>query len=96
MAHVYYPSRAVFLQAAISANATIWPVAIRYLNTDGSINREMAYTGSMTLGESMMNVLKQKNPTVELRFLLPITTLGGNRQAAAAAVFTAISNALNL
>ena len=90
------PFKSSILQAAISVNATIWPVAIRYLNTDGNINRAMAYTGNMTLGESMINVLKQKNPTVELRFLLPITTLGVNRQAASAAVFTAISNALNL
>lgn len=90
------PFKSSILQAAISVNATIWPVAIRYLNTDGTINRAMAYTGNMTLGESMINVLKQKNPTVELRFLLPITTLGVNRQAASAAVFTAISNALNL
>ena len=90
------PFKSSILQAAINANATICPVAIRYLNTDGSINKAIAYAGSMTLGESMMSVLKQKNPTVALHFLLPITTLGSNRQEASKAAFTAISNALNL
>ena len=90
------PFKSSILQAAINANATICPVAIRYLNTDSSINKAMAYAGDMTLGESMMSVLKQKNPTVALHFLLPITTLGSNRQAASKAAFTAISNALSL
>jgi 1-acyl-sn-glycerol-3-phosphate acyltransferase len=84
------------LQSAINAKATIWPVAIRYSKPDGSLNLAMAYAGDMTLGESMLSVLKQKNPIVELYFLAPITTLDTNRQAASAAAFTAISNALNL
>ena len=90
------PFKSSILQAAISANAMIWPVAIRYLNMDGSTNKAMAYAGEMTLGESMISVLKQKNPVVELHFLSPITALESNRQAASKAAFIAISNALNL
>jgi 1-acyl-sn-glycerol-3-phosphate acyltransferase len=84
------------LQAAISANATILPVAIRYSKPNGSVNLAMAYAGDTTLVESMMSVLKQKNPVVELRFLSPISTPQANRQSASNAVFTAIASALNL
>ncbi len=89
------PFKSSILQSAINANATIWPVAIRYSKSDGSTNAAMAYVGDMTLGESMMRVLKQKNPVVELYFLSPITSLESNRQAVSKAAFTAITNALN-
>jgi 1-acyl-sn-glycerol-3-phosphate acyltransferase len=89
------PFKSSVLQAAISAKATIWPVAIRYSKPDGSLNLAMAYAGEMTLGESMMSVLKQKNPVVELNFLAPISTQDTNRQGASKAAFTEISNALN-
>lgn len=91
-----HPFKSSILQAAINANAMIWPVVIRYLNTDGSINKAMAYAGEMTLGESMISVLKQKSPVVDLHFLSPISALESNRQAVSKAAFTAISNALNL
>lgn len=84
------------LQAAINANATICSVAIRYSQPDGSVNLAMAYAGDTTLGESMMRVLKQKNPVVELHFLAPINTLSANRQAIAKAAYAEISKALKL
>ena len=88
------PFKSSILQSAINAKATILPVAIRYSKPNGSVNLAMAYAGDMTLGESMMRVLKQKNPVVELHFLAPITLPGVNRQAASTAAYTAISNAL--
>ena len=78
------------LQAAIDANATIWPVAIRYTRADGSINTQMAYAGDTTLVESMQNVLKQKNPTVNLSFLTPISTDGKNRRDLTKAAYDVI------
>ena len=60
------------IQAAIQANATIWPVAIRYPLADGGINTKIAYAGDTTLPESMNAVLRQKYPVVELTFLQPI------------------------
>lgn len=62
------------IQAAIHADAIVWPIAIRYARKDGSINTEIAYAGDTTLVESIQQVLLQKNPTVELHFLAPITT----------------------
>lgn len=67
------PFKSSLIQAAILANATVWPVAIRYLNADGSINTKIAYAGETTLVESMQQILLQKQPTVELHFLAPIS-----------------------
>lgn len=61
------------IQAAILANATVWPVAIRYPYTDGSANIAVAYAGETTLIESMQQILLQQQPIVELHFLEPIS-----------------------
>ena len=68
------PFKSSLIQAAIHANAIIYPVAIRYPRPDGSINTEVAYAGEVTLPESMQQVLSQKQPVVELHFLAPIAT----------------------
>jgi 1-acyl-sn-glycerol-3-phosphate acyltransferase len=67
------PFKSSIIQAAIQANATIWPVAIRYPHPDGSINTGVAYAEETSLLESMQQVLSQKHPVVELHFLAPIT-----------------------
>lgn len=74
------PFKGSVLQAAISANSHVWPVAIRYVNETGGINTEIAYAGETTLIESMQKVLKQKNPVIELHFLEPINSVGQNRR----------------
>ena len=60
------------MQAAIDANATIRPVAIRYPKPDGSINTGVAYAGETTMLESIQSILLQQSPVVELHFLEPI------------------------
>jgi 1-acyl-sn-glycerol-3-phosphate acyltransferase len=84
------------VQAAIDANTMLYPVAIRYPLPNGSINTLMAYTGETTMGESMMNVLKQKAPVVELHFLAPINPQTGNRQELTQITFESIAKQLNL
>ncbi len=68
------PFKSSLIQAAIHANAIIYPVAIRYPRLDGGINTKVAYAGETTLTESMQQVLFQKHPVVELHFLAPIST----------------------
>jgi len=84
------------VQAAINADATIHPLAIRYPNPDGSINPKLAYAGDTTMAESMMHALRTKNPVVELHFLPTISSQAGNRQAITKSAHTAIATALNL
>jgi 1-acyl-sn-glycerol-3-phosphate acyltransferase len=66
------PFKSSLLQAAIQAESTLYPVAIYYPHPDGGSNTKMAYAGDITLTESMQNVLSQRAPIVELRFLAPI------------------------
>lgn len=89
------PFKSSVLQAAIDANAQIWPVAIRYSHPDGSINTQMAYAGDTTLIESMLSVLKQKNPTVALHFLTPIQAGGKSRRDLTETAYDAIVSKLN-
>jgi len=90
------PFKSSIVQAAMLAEAQIWPIAIRYPLPNGGTNTQMAYAGDTTMAKSMMNILKQKNPVVELHFLTPIPALKTNRQALAEAAFRAISKQLNL
>lgn len=69
------PFKSSLMQAAIDANATIRPVAIRYPNLDGSINTGVAYAGETTMLESIQSILLQKSPVVELHFLEPIKVM---------------------
>jgi 1-acyl-sn-glycerol-3-phosphate acyltransferase len=84
------------VQAAINAKSTIYPVAIRYPLPNGGINTAIAYAGETSMGEAMMNALKQKNTIVELHFLAPIRLPTANRQTLTQIAFEAISRALKL
>lgn len=84
------PFKGSVLQAAIAANGRIWPVAIRYVNIDGSINTSMAYAGETSLIDSMRLVIKQKNATVELHFLNPIDSAGRDRRHLTQVAYDAI------
>jgi 1-acyl-sn-glycerol-3-phosphate acyltransferase len=90
------PFKGSVLQAAISANTQIWPVAIRYVNQDGSLNTEMAYAGDTNLVDSMSRVINQQNAVVELHFLAPIQAADYDRRGLTAAAYQAISTKLAL
>jgi 1-acyl-sn-glycerol-3-phosphate acyltransferase len=84
------PFKSSVLQAAINANTQIWPVAIRYINADGSINTEMAYAGETSMIESMKLIIMQKNALVELHFLSPMQATNRDRRELTDAAFQAI------
>lgn len=90
------PFKSSVLQAAIVANSTVWPVAIRYVNLDGSVNTLMAYAGEASLAESMKAVLNVKNPLVELHFLAPIASENKNRRELSQQAYIEIKTKLNL
>ncbi len=89
------PFKSSIVQAAINAKAKLHPVAIRYPLATGDINTAMAYAGETTLAESMMNVLRQKEPMVELHYLMPIDAQSDNRQQLTQLAFEGIAKALN-
>ena len=90
------PFKSSVLQAAINANTKIWPVAIKYVNTDGNINTEMAYAGETSMIDSMKMVIAQKNAIVELYFLPPIQAAGNDRRTLTDAAFQVIRTKLSL
>jgi 1-acyl-sn-glycerol-3-phosphate acyltransferase len=67
------PFKSSLLQAAIEAQSTIWPVAIRYPHPNGGANIDVSYAGETTLLESMQKILSQKQSVIELHFLTPIS-----------------------
>ncbi len=91
-----FPFKSSVLQAAIDANTQIWPVAIRYVNQDNSLNTEMAYAGETSMIESMKMVIMQKNAVVELYFLPPIQAAGNDRRVLTDAAFQVIRAKLSL
>lgn len=90
------PFLASLLQPAIDAGAELRPVALRYLNADGSINTRAAYCGDMTMMDSLRNILAQREIRAELQFLAPIACAGKTRRELARQSEAAISSALSL
>ena len=68
------PFKSSLIQAALHANATLHPVAIRYPLANGEANILMAYAGDTSLKTSLSQILQQKHPKVELHFLSPVFT----------------------
>lgn len=90
------PFKTGLLQAAINAEATLQPVAIRYPNPDGTPNTAIAYDGDITLLQSLRTVLKQKEIVVELHFAPPIPAQNQERRHLSHQARHAISSLLHL
>ena len=89
------PFKGSLIQAAIDARSQLWPVAIRYPDGDGGINREMAYYGDMSLTQSLRQILAQHSPIIELHFLPPIRTRGEERRSLSRSARQAICDRLD-
>jgi 1-acyl-sn-glycerol-3-phosphate acyltransferase len=77
------PFHANLLQAAISAGSPIQPVALRFLEADGSLSLSPAYIDDDTLLSSIWRMLCAAPITASLDFLPPIPTGGSDRRAVA-------------
>lgn len=75
------PFKGSIIQAALAAQTDVIPVAIRYPLSEFQIDTRLAYAGDTTLIESIRNILRIPNPTVELHFLAPVSSHGQSRQA---------------
>ena len=90
------PFKSSLIEAAIRAEAPIYPVAIRYTMPDGSPNTAMAYAGETTLKESMQNTLDIQQPVVHVHFLAPIVSKNQDRRELALLAYTQIAGQLHL
>lgn len=77
----FFPS---LFQPAVEARATVWPVCIRYLNRDGTICIDAAYCDQISLGASLLKILKLRELRAEVRFLPAIAGLSRRELARAA------------
>lgn len=83
----FYPS---LFQPAVEAAAEIWPVRIRYLSADGGHCPDAAYFAGMSLGESVLKVLRCRGLRAEVNFLSPVPSQGLSRRDLARATEDAI------
>lgn len=88
------PFRSSLLQAAVANQSRLWPAAIRYARADGSINSAAAYFDSMSLAESVRNILAQPFIRAEVVFAPPVPCAGRHRRELARAAEEAIACAL--
>jgi 1-acyl-sn-glycerol-3-phosphate acyltransferase len=84
------------LQAAIDRAIPLQPLALRYLQADGTRSTAAPYVGEQSLGESLLLILKQVSITAEVRFLEPLPTQNRSRRELARLAETAIASALEL
>ncbi len=86
---------ASLLQPAVTAETLLYPVAIRYRNRDGSRNSSVAYV-SVTILQSLIQILTEPEIQVELIFREPIPGAGRNRRELARLAEKAIAQTLSL
>jgi 1-acyl-sn-glycerol-3-phosphate acyltransferase len=90
------PFHASLLQSAITSEARLWPVAIRYLHRDGTASLSPAYVDNMSFGASLFRILDAPDLAAEITYLEPLPVQGRSRRELAALAEKAIASALNL
>jgi 1-acyl-sn-glycerol-3-phosphate acyltransferase len=84
------------LQPAIDRGIPLQPLALRYVQADGTRSTAAPYVGEQSLAESLLLILEQASITAEVRFLAPLPTQGRSRRELARLAETAIASALEL
>jgi len=77
---VLLPFHASLLQPALTSNAKIFPVAVRYSRDDGSLCSEADYEGEKSLAQSLLQLVTQPRVHLDLHFLPPIECAGKHRR----------------
>ncbi|MDD4880166.1 MAG: lysophospholipid acyltransferase family protein [Gallionellaceae bacterium] len=87
----FFPS---LFQPAVAAEATVWPVLIRYLDADGNYSPAAAYCGEMSMLTSLRNIVSTPGIVAEISFLPAIAAHGLSRRDLAVRAEAAIRAAL--
>lgn len=74
------PFKSSLFQAAINADAAVWPLSIHYPDAAGGTNTAIAYAGETTMLQSLWAVLRQREIVVELHFAAPMQAHGQERR----------------
>ena len=81
-------------ESAITAEAMVWPVAIKYKRPDGSLDPDIAFVGNQSLLSSIVNVLARPATQAQLSFASPVESSAGDRRALTAWCQQAIEQSL--
>lgn len=93
---VLNPFHASLLQPAVTIGAPLHPTAIRYRRTDGTVNVDAAYHGDMSLLQSILLLIAQREIHAEVIFSPAIATAERKRRDLAREVEQVIATALAL
>ncbi len=88
------PFHANLMQAAISSNSPVQPVALRFLEANGSLSMSPTYIDDDTLLSSVWRMLRADPVTAQLDFLPSMSSTGLDRRALAAQLQEMISTRL--
>lgn len=81
-------------ESAVTAEALVWPVAIKYERSDGSLDTDIAFVGNQSLVSSIVNVLARPATQARLSFTIPAGSSSGDRRALTAWCRQAIEHSL--
>lgn len=87
------PFNSSLLQAAVDAEATVAPVALRYRDSGGAVAVAIAYTGEETFLSSFWRVCGMRGVSVEVRALPRLAARAADRRTLARAAEAAIRSA---
>ena len=93
---VLLPFHASLLQPALTCDALLYPVAIRYTHPDGSLCSEADYEGDKSMVDSLLLMVTQPMINVRLQFLPPFACAGRHRRELAHETAELIARALGV
>lgn len=88
------PFHANLFAGVIEANAPVLPVAISYHGADGAVSDAADYIGDMSLGQSILRLLRAGGVTARVQLLAPLDSSGQARRQLAARAQAHIAAAL--
>jgi 1-acyl-sn-glycerol-3-phosphate acyltransferase len=90
------PFHANLLQAAISTDAMLQPIALRYVDDDSAPSQAVVWVGDATLAESLRKVVFARGLRVVVTQLAPLPSAGQDRRELSARVRREIGQALGV
>lgn len=90
------PFKSSLLQAAVDADALVWPLVVSYPRPDGEPDTGVSYADDITMAQSLREVLSRKEILVRLNFAAPVRVEGRTRRELAYWAETLISSSARL
>jgi 1-acyl-sn-glycerol-3-phosphate acyltransferase len=90
------PFHAALFQPALDAQATLQPIALRYLDPAGAHSDAAGFVGETSFVESVWTIASTRHIVAELNFLAPVSVHSQTRRSLAENTEAAIAAALNV